>query len=48
MRADLEACRANGCHVDVTLKDVETVQGDATRVPRWVRLARRVIEEVYG
>ncbi len=48
MRADLEACRANGCHVDVTLKDVETVQGDPTRVPRWVRLARNVIAEVFG
>ena len=48
MRADLQACRANGCHVDITLKDVETVQGDPTRVPRWVRLARQVIDEVFG
>jgi hypothetical protein len=48
MRADLQACRANGCHVDVTLKDVETVQGDPTRVPRWVEIAREVIDEVYG
>lgn len=48
MQADLEACRANGCHVDITLKDVETVQDDPTRVPRWVRLARLVIDEVYG
>lgn len=48
MHEDLAACRANGCHADVTLKDVETVQGDATRVPRWVQIAREVIDEVYG
>lgn len=42
---DLEACR--GLHVDITLKDVETVQGDPERVRRWVALAREVIEEVW-
>lgn len=43
---DLQACR--GCHVDITLKDVETVEGDPTRVRRWVALCREVIEEVFG
>lgn len=42
---DLEACRE--CHVDITLKDVETVQGQADRVRKWVKLARRVIDEVF-
>jgi len=42
---DLIACR--GCHVDVTLKDVETVQGDHGRVRRWVSLTRKVIDEVW-
>ena len=42
---DLEACR--DCHVDITLKDVETVQGDPGRVRRWVALTRRVIDEVW-
>lgn len=37
---DLAACA--GCHVDITLKDVETVQGDPTRVKRWVEMAREV------
>lgn len=46
LRRDLEACR--GCHVDITLKDVQTVQGDPTRVRSWVRVAREVIDEVYG
>jgi len=44
LRRDLEACR--GCHVDITLKDVETVQGDPERVRRWVQITRDVIEGV--
>lgn len=39
---DLRACR--NCHADITLKDVETVQGDPDRVRRWVELARDVID----
>ena len=44
LRQDLEACR--GCCVDVTLKDVETVQGDPERVRNWVRIAREVTESM--
>jgi len=43
---DLTACRE--CHVDITLKDVETVQYDPDRVRRWVEVTREVVEEVYG
>lgn len=43
---DLRAARH--CHVDVTLKDVETVQGDPDRVRRWTAVTRRVIDEVWG
>ncbi len=46
LRRDLEACRE--CHVDITLKDVETVQGDPSRVRQWVQIARQVIDQVYG
>jgi len=46
LRADLEACRANGCHVDVTLKDVETVQGDPERIRRWVEIVREEAERL--
>ncbi|HUT22722.1 MAG TPA: hypothetical protein VM492_00100 [Sumerlaeia bacterium] len=42
LRKDLQACR--DCHVDITLKDVETVQGDPTRVRRWVEIAREVLD----
>ncbi len=44
LRRDLAACR--GTHVDITLKDVETVEGDPRRVKRWVELTRQVIDEV--
>ncbi|MBN1875061.1 MAG: hypothetical protein JXA33_12585 [Anaerolineae bacterium] len=40
---DLEAC--GDCHVDITLKDVETVQGDPDRVRRWVDITREVIRD---
>lgn len=39
---DLQACRS--CHVDITLKDVETVQNDPDRVRQWVILTREVID----
>jgi hypothetical protein len=31
---------ARGCHVDITLKDVETVGGDPHRLRDWVRIVR--------
>lgn len=39
---DLQACR--GCHVDITLKDVETVENDPDRVRKWVALTREIID----
>jgi hypothetical protein len=42
---DLKACRQ--CHVDITLKDVETVGRDPDRVRRWVNVTREVIAEVW-
>jgi hypothetical protein len=47
LREDLQVCKANGCHVDITLKDVETVQGERQRLFDWMRVAREVIDEVY-
>lgn len=48
LRQDLAACREAACHVDITLKDVETVQHEPERLQRWVRVTREVIDEVYG
>lgn len=45
MRRDLEACRE--CHVDITLKDVETIEGDAERVRQWLRITRELIDELW-
>lgn len=42
---DLKACRR--CHVDITLKDVETVGHDPERVRRWVQLTREIISEAW-
>lgn len=44
LERDLSACR--GCHVDLTLKDVETVEGDPERIRNWVRLARGIAESI--
>ena len=41
LRRDLSAC--DGCHVDITLKDVETVESDPTRIRRWVEILREEI-----
>lgn len=45
LERDLKACRA--CPLDITLKDVETVQGDPERIRRWVALTRQVIQSVF-
>lgn len=45
VKRDLTACR--GCHTDITLKDVETVEHDPRRVKRWVALVREIIEEAW-
>jgi hypothetical protein len=44
VKRDLDICR--GCHVDITLKDVETMEGDSDRARKWVEVVREVIEDV--
>lgn len=43
LREGLSACR--GCRVHIHLKDTETLQGEADRLARWVRIAREVCAE---
>ena len=38
---------ARGTHLHLHLKDIETVQGDPTRLRRWVDIVRSVIDEVW-
>ncbi len=42
-RDALDASR--GCHVDITLKDVQTVEGDISRLRRWVEITREIADE---
>jgi len=41
----LECCR--GLHVDITLKDVETVEEDPERITKWVRVVRKLVDSVW-
>jgi hypothetical protein len=43
---DLQACR--DCHVDITLKDVQTVEKDPSRLKKWVSITREVIDSMFG
>ncbi len=42
LTGELDAC--GDCHVDITLKDVATVQRDPDPVRRWVEVTRDVID----
>lgn len=41
----LAACRGGYPHIH--LKDIETVEGDVTRLTRWVKLMRKITERVW-
>jgi len=43
----LRIFRANGCLPDITLKDIETVEHDPSRVRSWVTIARETIDKVW-
>ena len=45
VRQDLTACR--GLCVDITLKDVNTVEKRPERLGQWIRVVREVIDEVW-
>lgn len=45
LKRDLGAC--GNSHVDITLKDVQTVEKDPTRVKKWVALTREVIADIF-
>jgi len=43
IREGMEASK--GCHVDITLKDVQTVEGEPERLIEWVRIVREIGDE---
>jgi len=46
LRKDLTDMR--GTHMQINLKDIETVDGDLSRLARWTKIVRETIEEVWG
>jgi hypothetical protein len=44
LREGLKATK--GCHLIIHLKDVETLEGDLSRLARWAKLARSLVDEV--
>ena len=48
LRDGFEILDANHCKFDITLKDVETVSGDATAIIRWTDIVREEIDSRYG
>jgi len=44
LRRDLSLAR--DCHVDITLKNVITVEHDPQRIRKWVELTREIVDEV--
>jgi len=47
LRETFEIFDANGCKFDITLKDVETVGVDETRIIKWTQIVREEIEKHY-
>lgn len=45
LERDLDFCK--GCHLDITLKDVETVERDPERVKKWVAFVRSILDERF-
>ncbi len=45
LKKDMKTCK--NTFVDITLKDVETVQCDPERVKKWVKICHEVIEEIF-
>jgi len=43
LREGLAAC--SGCHADILLKDIQTVQGEPERLKKWARLAKDIAED---
>ncbi|MBT3378786.1 MAG: hypothetical protein HN742_04120 [Lentisphaerae bacterium] len=45
VRDAMDAFRVHNCHVDINLKDVQTVQGHPENLRRWVEIVREITDE---
>jgi len=43
VREAMEASK--GCHVDITLKDVQTIEHEPWRLREWVQIVREITDE---
>jgi hypothetical protein len=48
LRTTLQLTHDHDVTVEVIMKDVHTLRGESDRLTRWTRIAREVIEEIYG
>ncbi len=48
VRHTVEVCQANGCVLEMILKDTHTCEGRVERFDLWTQTARRVIQEMVG
>ena len=48
LHRDMSIMKANNCRFDITLKDMQTIENDPTRLKRWVELTREVVGDLYG
>ncbi|HUU58455.1 MAG TPA: hypothetical protein VMZ50_02830 [Phycisphaerae bacterium] len=47
-KESFRATKEHGCHVEIMMKDLHTIQHQPQRLRRWVEIARRAADEVYG
>jgi hypothetical protein len=45
VRDAMDAAQRHGCHIDITLKDVQTVQYHPERIVEWVEVVREIVDE---
>jgi len=48
VKRDFEILRENNCVFDITLKDVETIAGKPDNMINWVKLVKKIGEEVFN
>lgn len=48
LRKTMEIAKANGCTLEIAMKDIHTLHGECDRLTRWVKLARQESTKVYG
>lgn len=48
LRETMQLTKEHGCSLEIAMKDVHTLHDEPNRLTRWVNLARKVTDEVYG